>query len=318
MVDRDEDLFMNTLKDLLDNKEFKCGEYSSFIKSDRGKERVIHKLPYYPDRIVQHAILQVLEPIWKKTLIDHTFQAIKGRGVHLCLKHVKRAVQEDGMSYCLEIDIKKFYPSIDNEILKDVLSKKIKCKDTLNILYEIVDGSEGVPIGNYISQYFGNLYLSELDHYIKEVLRVRHYYRYCDDLIVLSNDKAELREVLKYTKKWLKSVKLEIKENRQVFKITDRRGVGCLGYVVYKDKIKLRRNIVTEFESSVNSMVRSGKINLNTLGSYYGWIKHTESSALWIKSINKLLPIADNEQRSYIVKLTVKLNNISRRAARGK
>lgn len=312
-VDANEDYYISLIKNMLEEKTFVCGTYKSFIKSDSGKERVIHKLPYFPDRIIQHAILQVLEPIWKKSLIEDTYQAIRGRGVHACLKKVKHVVQsedyKDVSLYCLQMDVKKFYPSIDNEILKVVIRKKIKCKDTLSLLDKIIDGSCGVPIGNYISQYFGNLYLNELDHYIKEVLRAKNYYRYCDDLIVLSEDKEFLKEVLEYTKQYLTSIKLEIKEDFQIYKITNKRGVGCLGYIVYKDRVKLRRNIAVGFEDSINSMLKSGKVNLKSLGSYYGWIKHTKSIGLWVKNINKLLPTATGADKRRIFSLTTKLKN---------
>lgn len=282
------DLLLEQLQELLTTKKFICGTYSKFHRLDKGKLREIHKLPFFPDRVVQHAVLQVLSPIWDKTLIPHTFQAIKGRGVHLCLKHVKQAVQVQGLRYCLQIDIKKFYPSINNEKLKLVVRKKIKCKDTLWLLDTIIDGAEGVPIGNYISQYFGNLYLSGLDHCIKEHLKIKHYFRYCDDLVLISNSKERLWGALEFIRNWLITQDLQIKENFQVYAITAARGVNCFGYTVHPYHTRVKKSIANNFTKKIQNMGKCGAVHKHVIGSYYGWFKHADSAALW-RSITKAL-----------------------------
>lgn len=293
-VDRDPDKYAFELQQMLLDKTFKCSAYEIFEKIDKGKVRVIQKLPYFPDRIVQHALLQVLEPIWKKTLIANTHQAIKGRGVHTCLHAVKHAVHTEKQQYCLQMDVAKFYPSIDNTLLKEVLRFKIKCPDTLWLLDLIVDSSVGVPIGNYISQYFGNLYLSELDHLLKEELRIKYYYRYCDDMILLSDSKQELWEAMAFTEAWLSKWNLKLKHNYQVYKITERRGVGCLGYIVTPSRIKLRRSIVVAFVRKLKSSAT------DSYGSYYGWFKHCNSIGLWRALVH-------NNNCPAINRLTIKL-----------
>lgn len=305
-VFRDEQKHLNKIEVMLKEKTYECGEYSHFVKKDKGKDRVISKLPFFPDRVVQHAILQITEPIWKSVLINHTFQSIKGRGVHTCLKKVVKTVQVDKVAYCLQVDVKKFYPSISTKLLRGVIRKKIKCKDTLWLLDRIIDGSEGVPIGNYISQYFGNLYLSEVDHYIKEVFRVKNYYRYCDDLLIFSNDKAQLWDILKYINSKFDLFHLSVKENYQVFEVSKSRGVGCLGYTVYPHKVKIRRRIINNFQEKINEMMCSS-INMGTLGSYYGWFKHCDSLGLWEKMTKPLLTIASEKEYLGIMKLTLKL-----------
>lgn len=309
---KDKDEKLKELKAMLVDKTYKCSEYTKFNKNDNGKVREIFKLPFFPDRIIQHAILQILEPIWKKTLISHTFQSIKGRGVHSCLVEVRRAVQVDSIQYCLQIDVKKFYPSVDNELLKIVVQKKIKCKDTLSLLYSIIDGEVGLPIGNYISQYLGNLFLSELDHHIKEKLKVKCYYRYCDDLLILSNDKDELWNVLDYINKYFESINLKVKENYQVYKIDENRGVSCLGYVVFPNKVKIRRNIVDKFKLHIKEMEDVGGIDISVLGSYYGWFKHCDSVSLWVKMTKNLRCIVDKQDYVRLNKLTIKLKKASR------
>lgn len=142
------------------------------------KERLIHKLPYYPDRIVHHAIMNVVEPIWVGRMTADTYANIKGRGIHKCAEKLKHTLYVDpkGTFYCLQLDIKKYYPSIDHEIMKAEVRLTIKDERLLALIDEIIDSCEGLPIGNYLSQYLANLYLSRFDHRIKEVHHVRHYF----------------------------------------------------------------------------------------------------------------------------------------------
>jgi RNA-directed DNA polymerase len=266
MVDKDIDFYCNKIQQILVNKTFISSKYDMFIKNDKGKSREIYKLPYYPDRIIQHAILQVLEPIWKNTLINDTFQSIKGRGVHKCMKKIKKVVYEEEINYCLQIDVKKFYPSIDNNLLKQTIRKKVKCKDTLWLLDSIIDGHKGVPIGNYISQYFGNLFLSNIDHIMKEKYGVKSYYRYCDDIIIIDSNKSLLHWLKEIIKEELDKIKLKIKENMQVYKITRLRPVDCLGFKIYKGDVSTRDRIV-------NNLKLIDRVE--QLAGYKGWFKLT-------------------------------------------
>ena len=125
------------------------------------------------------------------------------------------------------MDISKYYPSIDNTILKEVIRRKIKDKNLLYLLDEIIDSTKGVPIGNYLSQYFGNLYLSELDHQLKA--KHKFYFRYCDDLVLLTDTKIKLHEILQKIKVFCNSLILKLKENYQIFPV-DIRGLDFLGY----------------------------------------------------------------------------------------
>ena len=280
-VDKDPEYYIQKLHKMLVEGEYVCSPYEMFIKNDSGKEREIFRVPYYPDRILQHAIMQVVEPIWKKTLINDTFQAIKGRGVHKCKKKVEYVVQKLKYKYCLQIDVKKFYPSISNNVLKATIRKKIKCGETLKLLDAIIEGHDGVPIGNYISQYFANLVLSDIDHYCKEVLGAKYYYRYCDDIIVISDNKEYLHMLRVEMSRLLSSKGLSIKGNYQVYKITKDRGVNCFGFTIYLDTTKLRRSIVNAFSKCClcNTIEAS-------LPAYYGWIKHLPNGiGIWNKSL---------------------------------
>ena len=134
------------------NGTYKTSEYSTF-KIYEPKERLIYRLPYYPDRIVHHAIMNIMEPIWKSIFIKQTYSSIKNRGIHACAKDVRFALDNfpKETKYCLKLDIHKFYPSIDHKILKKIIRIKIKDNRLLKLLDDIIDSAPGVPIGNYLS-----------------------------------------------------------------------------------------------------------------------------------------------------------------------
>ena len=135
--------------------------------------------------------MNILEPIWINIFTKDTYSCIKNRGIHKLVNNLKKVLKSDpeGTKYCLKLDIKKFYPSINHDILKEIIRYKIKDEELLQVLDEIIDSAEGVPIGNYLSQFFANLYLAYFDHWIKEVLKVKYYFRYCDDITILGSNK---------------------------------------------------------------------------------------------------------------------------------
>jgi RNA-directed DNA polymerase len=276
----------------LKNKTYKTSEYSIDTRVERGKKREIHKLPYFKDRIVHHAILQVIEPILSETYIKDTYQSIKGRGVHKAKDRLKTFLQyTENTKYCLKIDIKKYYPSVDNAILKTLIRKKIKCNDTLNLVDEIIDSTKGLPIGNYTSQTFGNYYLSHFDHWIKEDKKVKYYIRYADDMIFMSNDKEYLHELKKEIETYLaENLKLRLKENSQIFP-TNIRGIDFLGFRFFHEYTMLRNSIKKAYMKLIKSIQKRGaklkKINL--LMAYYGWIKASDSYNLLRATITKVI-----------------------------
>lgn len=286
VVNDNENFYLLKLQKSLKEKTFKNSKYSIFIKNDKGKNREICRLPYYPDRILQHAILQVLEPIWKKILIKDTYQSIKGRGIHAGFRRIRESIQLSDKFYCLKIDIKKFYPSINNDILKQIIRKKIKDNDVLWLLDEIIDSIKGVPIGNYISQYFGNLYLAYFDHWMKEEMKVKYYFRYCDDIIVFHKDKNHLHNLLSEIKFYLSfNLLLELKSNYQIFPINKRR-LDFLGFRFDNEKVYLRKNIAKNFKRKIKNIkkdLNQHDINKSGIMSYYGWIKTSKSFELWNK-----------------------------------
>jgi len=271
------------LHEMLKNKTYQTSTYDIF-KVYEPKEREVYRLPYFPDRIAHHAIMNILESIFVSTYTSDTYSCIKGRGIHKALYNVKNALKDvNGTTYCLKLDVRKFYPSIDHDILKSLLERKLKDKDLLWLLHEIIDSAPGLPIGNYLSQYLANFYLSYFDHWIKEDKAVKYYFRYADDVVILSNSKQELHLILHDIKNYLsEKLKIQVKGNYQVFPIASR-GIDFVGYKIYHTHILLRKSIKKRF-------ARMLKANNNTasIASYMGWTKHCDSKHL----IKKLLPNA--------------------------
>jgi RNA-directed DNA polymerase len=272
------------LHKMLLEKNYQTSEYTTF-KIFEPKERLVFRLPYFPDRITHHAVMNVLEPIFTKLFTADTYSCIKGRGIHGAANNLKKALQDQNETmYCLKLDIVKFYPNVDHEILKQLLRKKFKDQDLLWLLDEIIESADGLPIGNYLSQYFANFYLTYFDHWIKETMQVKYYFRYADDIVILSNNKPHLHQLLFEIKQYLSTnLKLQVKGNYQVFPV-ESRGIDFVGYVFYHTHTMLRKSIKKRFAKAVSKTKSKA-----TIASYYGWAKHCNSKHL----LKKLIP---NEQ----------------------
>lgn len=246
------------------------------------------------------------------------------------------------MTYCLKIDCKKFYPSIDHETLKQKFRRKYKDPELLELIDEIIDsistcpateeniefyescGNEinivtlngkqfisgvGIPIGNYFSQYDGNFFLSEFDHWIKEVKHVKHYYRYMDDICIFAKTKEELHQLLSEIDEYFKvNLKLRIKGNYQIFP-SFVRGIDFVGYRIFKDYTLLRKSTCQQFErkmTAIRKKVESGQeMNYSewcSINSYKGWLKHCDSYRLSEKYIEPIQPYADRYYKEHIKK----------------
>ena len=273
LVESNLDFYVNDLHRLLIEKKYITNQYECFVKVSGGKVREIFKLPYYPDRIVHHCIIQVVQKLWVNSLIRDTFSTIPGRGIHDGVKRIKRALRNiDETKYCLKIDVQKYYPSIDHDILKKVIRKKIKDEDFLNLLDNIIDSAQGIPIGNYVSQWFGNLYLNYFDHYCKEILKCKYYFRYCDDVVVLHHSKDYLHGILVAMNDYLnQELHLNIKSNYQIYPV-DSRGLDFLGYRFFHGYTLVRKRIVKTMKRNLKSP--------KSMASYWGWLKHADTYRL--------------------------------------
>lgn len=266
--------FLENLLEEVKTHNYKTSKYKIFNLKTGGKWREIYKLPMR-DRIVQHALMNYMEPIFRKSFITDTYSSIKNRGLHKCLHRLQKALKDvENTQYCLKLDIKKFYPSIDKELLKQCLRTKFKDKNLLMILDEIINSTDkGVPIGNYTSQYFANFFLTRMDHWIKEQLRIKYYFRYCDDIVILGNNKQKLHELRKIIEKYLSNIKLTLKSNYQVFPI-EARGIDFVGYVTKHTHTLVRKR--TKYNFIKNRC-------LTNIPSYWGIFCHGNCLNLWNK-----------------------------------
>jgi RNA-directed DNA polymerase len=279
-VDANPESHFSAIHEMLENKTFANSDYEVFRRVEGGKEREIFKLPYFPDRIIHHAILQIVGPIWTKGLIADTYACIAERGIHKGVRRLKAALREkEETEYCLKCDVRKFYPSVDHVILKQIIRRKIKDKDLLWLLDTIIDSTAGIPIGNYLSQHFGNLYLSDFDHWMKEARRSKYYFRYCDDLVVLDSSKAHLHDLRADMTTYLsENLRVELKQNWQVFPVAVR-GIDFLGYRFFHGYTLLRKSIVQRVKQKILRIKKHWRnmqpINIvSSIMSYYGWMKH--------------------------------------------
>lgn len=274
------DMNLLNLQNQLLDKTFQTSPYDIF-KVYEPKERIVYRLPYYPDRIVHHAIMNVVKPIWTSTFTADTYSCIEGRGIHKASSKLSKALKNKAQTaYCLKIDIVKFYPSVNHDILKTIIRRKIKDADFLHLVDGIIDSAPGLPIGNYLSQYLANLYLTYFDHWVKEEMRVKHYFRYADDMVFLAPTKAELHLLLARIREYLLTrLGLAIKGTYQVFKVADR-GIDVLGYVHYHNHKLLRKSIKQRF-----ARMLAKRPNRASIAAYNGWVKHCNGRHL-IKKFN--------------------------------
>ena len=282
---------LSELKTMLESGGYTTSEHR-WKKVYDPKERTIGVLPYYPDLIVQYALLNILEPIFMRQMISDTYSCIKGRGIHACAKKVishLRKHPEDTV-YALQIDVSKFYPNINHTVLEDKLRRIIKDRRILAILFNIIESEPGLVIGDHIASWMANIYLSGFDHRVKEVMRVRHYFRYADDILVLAGDKGYLWEVLSFMERELKAVGLQIKHNMKVFPV-DAQGIDFIGYRFFHTHTLLRKRIKKHLMRKVKTIGKEKPafdVARQELAGHWGWLKHCNSKNLQ-KNINKKL-----------------------------
>lgn len=282
MVESNPDKYLKQIQQSLVEKTFKTSDYENF-KVLVPKEREISKLPYYPDRIVQHAIMNVLRPIWDPIFIYDVYSAIPGKGIHRAILRLKNFLKDEEYTrYCLQFDISKFYPSVDHDILLELIKRKIKCRDTLWLLNDIAyspPSGKGIPIGNFTSQYFANIYLNWFDHYLKEKLRILYYIRYADDGILLASDKRKLQDIQEAIECYLSNhLKLGLNPKTQIYPV-DKRGIDFLGYRTFRNYTLLRKESVRRFKRKLKIIKKhwartSPQHTISSIMSHVGWLKH--------------------------------------------
>lgn len=248
-----------------------------------GKERRIQVLTM-KDRIAVHAVMSVVDDHLKRRFIRTTSASIKGRGMHDLKAYIERDLREhpDETRYCYKFDISKFYESVDQQSIIDCIRRIFKDQKLIAILERFVRMMpEGVSIGLRSSQGLCNLLLSVvLDHPLKDGLRTRFYYRYCDDGAILASTKEELWHIRDIVHECVQNVGLKIKENERVFPVTE--GIDFLGYVIYPTHALIRKRIKKKFALKMGE-VKSRKRRSVLKASFYGMAKHAQCNNLFNK-----------------------------------
>lgn len=297
------------LQNELTNHTYKVGRYREFYIYEP-KQRLIMALPFR-DRVVQWAIYQVLFPIFAKTFINDSFACIPGRGTHSAVKRLSywlhQVDRKPEKYYYLKLDISKYFYRIDHAMLLEILGRKIKDKELLQLLEEIIrckDTSfglplgtkleeiterlpdKGMPIGNLTSQMFANLYLNELDQYCKRELHIRYYVRYMDDIIILAEDKKRLHEIKELIDTFLQGrLKLNLNQKTAIRPIS--LGIEFVGYKLWPTHVKLKKASALKMKrrlKQVQELYKDGKLEFDkvnsTVQSYFGILKHCNSYRL--------------------------------------
>ena len=286
----------------LSSKTYQPGAYRTFTIREP-KTRMISAAPYR-DRVVHHALCNIIVPIFERTFIRDSYANREGFGTHRALQRFIEFARSH--RYVLQCDIQKYFPSIDHEILKTIIRRKIKCRDTLWLIDNIIDNSNeqfaviehfagddlltpierrrGLPIGNLTSQFFANVYLNGFDHFVKEELKVQNYLRYVDDFAFVSDDQIFLAEVRLAVEEYLSKLRLKIHPIKsQLFET--KVGANFLGFRVCPEKIRVRQENLRRARRRLKKLQREyaqGKIDWQDVKqSLNSWVAHLEHGDTW-------------------------------------
>jgi retron-type reverse transcriptase len=247
--------------------------------------------PDFRDRVIHHALVQIIEPMLDSKMIDTSYACRSGRGTHGGILKASRFIRECRAKFCnfyiLKGDVSKYFHSVDHTVLKRILRRTIRCRDTLWLLDRIIDsgaeGDVGLPIGALTSQLFANIYLDQLDHFVKETLREHYYLRYMDDFVVLCSEKASLRTSRERIEEFLnQELKLRLNPKTDVYPWYH--GLNFCGYRIWPTHTLPRKANVLRMQRRLNRMSRlclAGRLATenvqSVLMSWFGYMKHCNS-----------------------------------------
>jgi len=296
-LDLEKNLF--TIQKELWEKTYIPGDYNRF-RIFEPKERIISAAPYR-DRVVHHALVNVIEPLFDRSMIYDSYANRTGKGTHRAVNRFTEFARK--RRYVLKMDVVRYFPNIDHTILMEAIEKRIKDRDIIWLIGVILDSGRetddhgslsyfsgddlftpverkrGLPIGNLTSQLFANIYLDGFDHYVKEHLRCRYYIRYMDDMAVFDDDKKRLGEVRLTMIHYLEELRLNVHMNRaQYWPVTQ--GTDWLGYRMYPTHRHVRKSNIRRFRLRLNRLAgeyRQGTVDLQEIRStVMSWISHVK------------------------------------------
>jgi retron-type reverse transcriptase len=284
------------IQDELKSKSYRHGYYRDFIVLD-SKKRLISAAPYR-DRVVHHAVNNIIEPLFDRSFINDTFACRKGKGTHAALLRFRHFLAKH--KYVLKCDIKKYFQNIDHQILLAKLARKLFDREAMWLLTEIIGSRDfnkqtpavyypgdnlftpherrrGIPVGNLTSQFFANLYLNDFDHWLKEDLRAGPYLRYVDDFCIFGDDKYRLNEVRANIEEYLAGIRLSMHEGKsRIYSVKE--GVEFLGFRHLHGRVRVRRENVRRFIKRMRKMQKAyaaGEIEFEKVrDSVSSWSAH--------------------------------------------
>lgn len=274
------------LLEKLENKTYKHGGYTSFYVTEP-KLRKIEKSRYI-DRIVHRWLVDnFLEPAFVPQFIPTSYACLKNRGMHKSALYVQSIMKHCkntwGEYYILKMDIAKYFDNINKKILLQIIERKIRDSNLVWLIKEILYAQKrekGLEIGNYTSQMFANIYLNEIDQYIKHNLRIKYYCRYLDDSILMVKTKREAKATLNLIKQFLEErLELQLNKKTQIFK--NKQGVNFCGYKINEFRMKIRDKGKRKFKKKIKHLkqeIKEGKITSKEakkyLAGHMGYIKY--------------------------------------------
>lgn len=283
----------------LSTLQYQHGTYEHFYVSDP-KQRLISKASVR-DRLVHQIVYDVLNTVFDKKFIFHSLSSRLGKGTHIgvtLLHRMMRKVSANGKQSCyaLKMDIKRFFDTVNHQILKTLIRKNIDDERALKIVDTIIDsfklksgplGAVGIPLGNATSQLFANVYLHELDDFIKQELREKYYLRYCDDFIILSNDENHLKCLIDQIHEFLtRNLQLELHPKKLIIRKLSQ-GIDFVGYILFLHhtlvrtgtKQRMKKRLKKAYETYLQG--KMDDVNLDQrLQSYLGILSHANQHLL--------------------------------------
>lgn len=295
--------------------QYQHASYDQFYVTDP-KQRHISKASVR-DRLVHQAVYAVLSPVFERLFIFHSLSCRIGKGTHIGVSQLRsmiRKVSANGKHpcYALKMDIKRFFDTIDHQILKTLIRKRVKDEKCLNLVDRIIDGFTtqkdppiGIPLGNVTSQLFANVYLHELDDFVKQTLREPFYLRYCDDFIILSTDRIHLISVLLFIRHFL-TTRLRLELHPKKITITKlSQGIDFVGYVLFekhtlgrtRTKQRMKKRLSENFEKYLMGEIDALSMD-QRVQSYLGILSHADQHSLsqaiknayWVREPKKSRP----------------------------
>lgn len=297
---RDETLNLRQLRQSLIDETYCFDGYIRFPVFEP-KERIVDA-PHFKDKVVQLAINNVLKEVYNPTFIYDSYACIDGKGTHKCVDRIQHFIRKAKWQYgeeacIIKIDIKKFFYSIDREILKRILPKKIKCKKTLRLIFKIIDSArvispKGLPLGNTLSQLCANITMNKADQFIKRKLRVRYCIRYMDDVILIVENKEKARLVLRKTEEYIKhNLHLDLHDKKtKIFPINQ--GVNAIGFKIHSTHRLMRNDCKKKIKRKVKAMpklISEGKLTVHKAEQMLNsWMGHASGASSY-NFIQKLI-----------------------------